>query len=158
MDEQPSQGPMAFASSIPLNSQRIRAAAVYCSDGRFGLQFDEFLQTHLGLPRYDRLALPGGPACLAAHFSTFREEEAAVEELRFLVKVHQLKTVVLIAHHNCAFYTQRLQTPELQLETQQREDLQKAISRVRAISSALVIQTFFARVHDDITVRFEVVS
>ena len=149
---------MVFESSVPLNPERIRAAAVYCSDGRFGLQFDEFLQNHLRLPRYDRLAIPGGPACLAAHFSTFREEEAAVEELRFLVEVHQLESVVLIAHQNCAFYTQRLQTPELQLETQQREDMQKAISRVQSISGNLEIQTFFARVHDDGTIRFEVVS
>ena len=29
----------------------------------------------LGLPRYDRLAVPGGAACLAGYFATYREEE-----------------------------------------------------------------------------------
>jgi hypothetical protein len=158
MDEQPPQGPTVFESSTAFSTEPLRAVAVYCSDGRFGLQFDEFLQDHLRLSRYDRLVIPGGPACLAAHFSTFREEEAAVEELRFLVEAHELESVILIAHQNCAFYTQRLQTPELQLESQQREDIQKAISRVPAISSNLEVQAFFARVHDDGTVRFEVIS
>lgn len=52
-----------FESSVGFDSNRIRAAAVYCSDGRFGEQFDDLLHNKLPLPRYDRLAVPGdGPA------------------------------------------------------------------------------------------------
>jgi hypothetical protein len=147
-----------FESSVRFDFNRIRAAAVYCSDGRFGDQFDELMHTALDLPRYDRLAVPGGAACLASHFATYREEEGVVEQLRFLVHVHGLERVVLIAHEDCAFYTQRLQVSTLQLETQQREDMKKAVGRVRTISSNLLVQAFFAHKTWDGTVLFESVE
>ena len=50
-----------FISTIGWDQARIRAASIYCSDGRFGEQMDEFLHQGLGLPRYDRIAVPGGP-------------------------------------------------------------------------------------------------
>ena len=42
-------------SAVPFDSSRIGAAAVYCSDGRFGEQCDDFVHHALQLPRYDRL-------------------------------------------------------------------------------------------------------
>src|SRR6516225_7323020 len=45
--------------------ERIGALALYCSDGRWGEAFDEFCHHHLMIPRYDRWAVPGGPAWLA---------------------------------------------------------------------------------------------
>lgn len=134
-----------YESSSHFESSRIQAAAVYCSDGRFGEQFDEFMHNGLGLPRYDRLAVPGGAACLARHFSTYREEEGVGEQLRFLVEVHKLERIVLIAHEGCAFYTERLNVSPLQLESQQSEDIQKAVKRVREIGSNLLVEAFFAR-------------
>src|SRR5688572_30457317 len=53
-----------FRSLVRYDPQRMHVAAMYCSDGRVGDHFDDFLQNGLGLPRYDRIALPGGPACL----------------------------------------------------------------------------------------------
>jgi len=147
-----------FESSVKYSADRIQAAAVYCSDGRFGDQFDELMHTALGLPRYDRLAVPGGAACLARHFAIYREEDGVSEQLRFLVKVHQLERVVLIAHQNCAFYTQRLQISPLHLETQQHEDMQKAVERVRSIGPNLRIEAFFARKKSNGTIHFEVVE
>lgn len=142
-------------SSTRFDENRVGAAAVYCSDGRFGEHFDEFLHNTLKLPRYDRLAVPGGAACLAGHFLAFREEEGMVEQLRFLVKVHGLERVVLIAHQDCAFYTERLHVPPSRLESQQREDLEAAAGRVRAFASGLFVEAFFARKQGDGTVRFE---
>lgn len=149
---------LAYESSVPFDEQRMRAVAVYCSDGRFGEQFDDLLQNALQLPRYDRLAVPGGAACLASHFTTYREEEGIVEQLRFLVEVHGLQRVVLIAHENCAFYSQRLHVPSLQLESQQKEDLQKAVRRVRSLSSQLKVSGFFARKLWKGTIQFEAVD
>ena len=65
---------MGFDSSIPFDESRIQAAAVYCSDGRWGGQMDEFLQGELALPRYDRLLVPGGAAVLAGG-ALWREAE-----------------------------------------------------------------------------------
>lgn len=143
-----------FESAVPYESARIRAAAVYCSDGRFGDQVDDFLHNHLGLPRYDRLAVPGGPACLASHFATYREEEGVIEQLKFLVGVHGLERVVLIAHQDCAFYTERLRTQPMVLEQQQLGDLRKAVRRVQGYGSRLVVEAYFARMEGE-RIRFE---
>ncbi|MBQ18380.1 MAG: hypothetical protein CMJ65_14780 [Planctomycetaceae bacterium] len=156
MDNQENQP--YYESPIKFDPSRIRAAAVYCSDGRYGEQFDDLMHTSLKLPRYDRLAVPGGAACLARHFAIYREEEGVSEQLRFLVDVHGLERVVLIAHDECAFYTQRLQVSPLQLEAQQREDLEKAVQRVRTIGPDLIVDVFFARKKASGAVHFEAVA
>lgn len=56
---------MTCESSVRYEKARIHAAALYCSDGRVGAHFDDSLHNGLSLPRYDRVSLPGGPACLA---------------------------------------------------------------------------------------------
>lgn len=139
-----------FESLIGYNPQRVQAVAVYCSDGRYGEQIDELMNRGLGLPRYDRLAVPGGAACLAGHFYTYREEEGVQEQLRFLVSVHKVRRVVLIAHQNCAFYTDRLHVASLQLETLQHQDLIKAARRVQRFGLDLQIDVFYARLKGDI--------
>ena len=55
--------PMAiFTSGERWQHERIGALALYCSDGRWGEAFDEFCHRRLLIPRYDRWAVPGGPA------------------------------------------------------------------------------------------------
>ncbi len=144
-----------YQSSVRFDENRIRAAAIYCSDGRFGEQIDDFLHNGLKLPRCDRLVVPGGAACLAGHFLAFREEDGLVEQLRFLIQVHDLQRVVLVAHQDCAFYSERLHVPSTGLESRQREDLQAAAGRLRSFSRSLAVDEFFARKHADGTVRFE---
>ena len=146
-----------YESKIPYEATRIRAAAVYCSDGRIGEHFDDFLQNGLKLPRYDRVALPGGPACLAAHPQAHLEEQGVVDELQFLVQVHGLKRIVLIAHSGCAFYTNRLELAEPRLELVQRADLVRAAAFVHRVTSLDDIRAYFAR-NTDGTIRFEQVQ
>jgi hypothetical protein len=145
----------AYRSSLRFDENRIRAAAVYCSDGRFGEHFEDFLHNGLGLRRYDRLVVPGGAACLAGHFLACREEDGLVEQLRFLIRAHGLQRLVLIAHQDCAFYSERLHVPAPQLETRQQEDMQIAVARIRSIARSLAVEAFFARKHPDGTIRFE---
>lgn len=144
-------------SPVPFDSRRIGAAAVYCSDGRFGVQVDDLLVNTLKLPRYDRLVVPGGAACLAGHFATYREEEGVAEQLRFLLSVHDVRRVVLIAHQECAYYTKWLHVPALQLEARQREDLGKAMRHVKRLAHDMHVEAFFARQHED-RVSFEPVD
>src|SRR5688572_11417651 len=135
-------------STIPYDARRIHAAAVYCSDGRIGEQFDEFLQQGLGLPRYDRVTLPGGPACLAGHEQAHLEERGVVDELKFLVEVHKLSRVVLIAHQGCAFYGNRLKLEEPRLELVQRADLVRAAAYVHRVTGLDRIEGYFARLRE----------
>jgi hypothetical protein len=143
-----------FESKTPYEPQRIHAAAIYCSDGRVGEHFDDFLQNGLNLPRYDRLALPGGPATLAEHPETRMEHAAVADELQFLVEVHGLQRVVLIQHQNCAFYTSRLNLPGFKAEQQQLEDVMRAADFVREITKVERVEAYFAR-RFDMHIRFE---
>lgn len=152
------QNQSCYESSVRFDGNRMRAVAVYCSDGRFGEQVDDLLHNALQLPRYDRLAVPGGAACLASHFVTYREEEGVLEQLRFLVRVHSLERVVLIAHESCGFYSNRLRVSPLRIETQQREDMKKAVRRVRALSRDLSVSAYYARLGGNSTVQFEPVE
>ncbi len=151
----PHAEPPGFESSVRFDENRIGAAAVYCSDGRFGEQFDDFLHNGLKLPRYDRLALPGGAACLAGHILASRDEDALLDQLRFLIRAHGLQRMVLIAHHNCAFYTDKLHVPPGQIETRQREDLHAAAERHPLGRPPSGDRRVFARRLPDGRVRFE---
>lgn len=148
---------MTYVSPIRYERARIHAAAVYCSDGRVGEHFDDFLQNGLSLPRYDRVSLPGGPACLAGHPQAHLEEQGVVDELRFLVEVHKLKRLVLIAHQGCAFYATRLELTEPRLELVQKADLVRAAAYVHRVTSLDAVEAYFARMTDG-RVRFEPVD
>src|SRR5438874_12336388 len=85
-----------FTAREPWNPERIHAMAIYCSDGRFGEAFDEFCQEGLGIPRYDRFAVPGGPLWLVTRdVSLMIPHSAARDQLQFLVKAHELSRIVL---------------------------------------------------------------
>ncbi len=120
-----------FTSTERWNAERIGAVAIYCSDGRWGEAFDEFCHRNLQLPRYDRLAMAGGPACFAPR--TERAKlccQAALDHLDFLVKVHELKRIVLITHYGCAAYAEQLhQEPD--------ECLPSQLADLRAVGETL---------------------
>jgi hypothetical protein len=135
----------SFVSQIAFDDRRVGAAAVYCSDGRYGEQMDEFLHVSLGLPRYDRLALPGGAGCLAGHLMTAYNEKLALErQLEFLIKAHALKRIVLIAHQGCGFYKD-LWTDGRTVEEQQRADLLQAAQQLGAANRGVSVEAYFAR-------------
>jgi hypothetical protein len=133
-----------YVSSVPFDADRVGAAAVYCSDGRFGEQMDEFLHSSLQLPRYDRVAMPGGAACLAGHMMVYHEKSAMEEQLAFLIRAHALTRIVLIAHENCGFY-KGLWIGQKTIEEQQREDLRKAASEIQSRNPGVTVEYYFAR-------------
>ena len=143
-----------FRSQLRYDPQRMHVAAVYCSDGRVGEHFDDFLQNGLGLPRYDRVALPGGPASLAGYAEARVAQEGAVDELKFLVEAHGLTRVVLIQHQGCAFYTARLKVGEQHMAALQRADLVRAAYFIRHVTALERIDAYFARKADG-AIEFE---
>jgi hypothetical protein len=138
-----------FESREPFDADRIHAAAISCSDGRWGRQVDDFLERGLVLPRYDRVAVPGGAGCLAGHLVSWKEEAAIEHQLALLVEVHGLTRVVLIAHQDCAFYSVRLRIAGPGLEKQQREDLVLASHRLRRAHPGIAVESWFARRKDE---------
>ena len=136
--------PPPFESSHPFDPDRIGAAAVYCSDGRYGEQFDDFLHNALRLPRYDRVAVPGGPGCLGGHVAAYRDEDVFVDQVEFLVRAHDLRRLVLIAHQDCVYYLERLSVPAAEVPARQRADLGRAAARLLRIRSSLAIEAYIA--------------
>ncbi len=132
-----------FTSSEPYKSQRIGAAALYCSDGRLGDHIDEFLHQGLGLPRYDRLTCPGGPVALADRMFALWDTRGVEEQLRFLVTAHSLEQVVLLGHQDCAYYRVRIGLAGDEAAAAQRQDLKRAATLIQHMSPAIVVSAYF---------------
>ena len=133
-----------YTATTPFEGKRVGAAAVYCSDGRFGEAMDEFLHEGLALPHYDRVAIPGGAACLAGHTCAYHQKNALERQLEFLIKSHGLRRVVLIAHDGCAFYKDLYLGPRTP-EQQQAADFSKAAMLIRTFAPSVDIDAYFAR-------------
>jgi hypothetical protein len=137
-----------YTSPILFEHERIGAAAVYCSDGRYGEQMDDFLHNCLGLPHYDRVAVPGGAACLAGHLLAMRERGAMDRQLKFLIESHALTRVVLIAHEDCGFYKANVHPHKLKqqpLEKLQSVDLKTVTDLLRDYNRNLEIDAYIAK-------------
>jgi hypothetical protein len=129
---------------------RIGAAAVYCSDGRWGDALDEFCHRHLLIPRYDRLAVPGGPAWLADTAEDSAMLRAARIQLGFLVQAHSLERLVLITHFGCAWYSQKLQQPQpTECLPAQIDDVRTAAATITSWFDGLRVDTYLAMRRDD---------
>src|SRR5437773_3543924 len=111
----------AYHAAERWHPERIGALALYCSDGRWGEAFDEFCHRHLQIPRYDRWAMPGGPAWLAGPPSEALVQAARVQ-LDFLVTTHELERIVLVTHFGCAWYSQKLKQPAEECLAEQFQD------------------------------------
>ena len=140
---------MCYISQLPYNADRVHAAALYCADGRVGEHFDDFMQNGLKLPRYDRIALPGGPACLAGYVQARLEEQGVVDELKFLIEAHKLSRVVLIQHEGCAFYQSRLGVRQQSMEQLQIADLTRAAFSIRHWTKLETIEGYFLRMRPE---------
>ena len=148
------RNPTVYESTLPYERHRLQAAAIYCSDGALGEEVDEFLHRGLGHPRYDRLAVPGGPACLAGRHITALKGHVVEHALRFLIAAHDLSLVVLITHEGCAHYSEKLRVADHAMVSEQRRDLGKAVRAVARIRQGLAVKAFLAR-RSGGRVRFE---
>ena len=146
-----------YVSRLAYEPARIFAAAVYCSDGRLGDHVDDFLHQGLGLPRYDRVACPGGPVSLSGRLAAHWEARGVEEQLRFLAQVHEIRKVVLIAHVGCAYYSHRLCLSPEAVEREQIEDLQKAGWTVDRMVPGIEVERYLLRVTGE-EVAFEAIG
>jgi hypothetical protein len=134
-----------FASRLPFTGRGCGALAVFCSDGRFASQINDFLQNGLQLHGCDRLVLAGGPGCLAGHFTNYRAEEGATAHLQFLARVHHLDRLILVAHDDCGFYRHFLGINEKDLLNRIKSDIRTAAFHVRGAAPQLKIEGYIAR-------------
>jgi hypothetical protein len=133
-----------FTSTERWHPERIGALAIYCSDGRWGEAFDEFCHKHLQIPRYDRLAVAGGPAALAPREGGTDLSRAARDQLDFLVRVHELEQIVLITHYGCAHYGHLLGQPPRECLPAQYDDVRAAAAQLRAWYPEIAVDGYLA--------------
>src|ERR1051325_2468930 len=142
--------PAAFTSTHTWTPERIRALAIYCSDGRWGEAFDEFCHEQLGLPRYDRFAVPGGPIWLTIrHVDLLTPYSAAREQLQFLVRAHELERIVLITHYGCAYYAELTGVGPGEAMAAQEEDLHTAARTLRGWYAGISVDAYLALREDE---------
>jgi hypothetical protein len=134
-----------FTATDLWNPERIHAMAIYCSDGRFGEAFDEFCHRSLKIPRYDRFAVPGGPAWINPSVSAAQDlYRSARAQLDFLVRVHDLERIVLITHSPCAFYAEHLQKDPHECLEAQFSDTHTAAQRLRLWFPKIQVEGYLA--------------
>ncbi|MCS7193205.1 MAG: hypothetical protein NZ937_09535 [Armatimonadetes bacterium] len=115
--------------------------AIFCSDERFAAATLEFLRRHLEIDRCDLMVVAGGPAFIP------QNETALIERLELLLKAHEIKQVIIIAHDDCGYYKhhhKRL-SPQM-LKEKQRDDLLTALKAFQA--KVIRARAFFAFVEN----------
>jgi carbonic anhydrase len=146
----------SFAARTPWNDQRPGALVVCCSDGRWHTQVEEFIRT-LVSDRPDLYVVPGGPAGLSVWSSSFDEANVAEKSLRFLAEQHQLRSVWLIAHSDCAYYRTKYHPHDHEfIVRRQREDLKRATETIFRWYPQITVHQIFAR-RDDSRVLFDLI-
>src|SRR6516225_10325335 len=150
------EGTIELGPPLPMTSyhamerwqpERIGALALYCSDGRWGEAFDEFCHKHLQIPRYDRWAVPGGPAWLATSDQNEAFFQTAREQFDFLVRFHELEQVVLITHFGCAYYGHKLEKAPRECLQAQRDDVRTAMHTLHRWYPDIRVEAYLAMRH-----------
>lgn len=134
----------AFVARTPFSAERPDTLVVYCSDGRWHAQIEEFVYSHCS-QRADVYAVPGGPAGFNLWRSTLNEAKVAEQAMRFLREHHELESAWLVAHEGCAYYRTKygpLSPPFIR--QRQLEDLDRARDTILGWYPSLIVRKVYA--------------
>ncbi len=154
-----------FVSANAWQTERPHIMIISCSDGRYQLSLDEFLDKHLGITYYDRLYAPGGPGALASSTLSYFRGEQFRQESAFLIDAHSLEEIIFIFHGpmpqegpsdaTCADYRRKMHGAGTQeIYRQQEADLQEALKAVIKANKDIRVRAFRAEVRADRRVQF----
>jgi hypothetical protein len=103
----------------------MNALFVGCSDGRIAARLG-MLQADLAEPNADRLIVPGGPLVFTR---PGMERRVALDCLRTQLDVHDIRTIYLVSHQDCAAYGRALGG----FGFDQQELLERDLQRVKSL-------------------------
>ncbi len=133
-----------FIAAEPFSAARPDTLVVYCSDGRWHAQIEEFIRAQCS-ERADVYAVPGGPAGFNLWGSTLGEAKASEQAIRFLRDHHQLESAWLIAHEGCAYYRTKYGPLEARyIRQRQLEDLSRARDAIHRWFPDLVVRNVYS--------------
>jgi hypothetical protein len=137
-----------FEAATPWSADRPETLVVCCSDGRWHAQVEEFVRAEVS-ERPDLYALPGGAAAFDPWSSSFEQARVLEESFRLLAKYHDLRSVWLIAHENCAYYyAQHGQLDPGAMLRRQCDDLERACGVLRDWHPRLTVRKIYAALED----------
>jgi len=136
-----------FRSPLPWSNRSTEALIISCSDHRFQMHFDAFLQKGLGLGSFSRFALPGGPQfLLAADMPMF--EKAGRRWTKFLTRNLDIREIICLAHEDWLRYKNMTIRPLNipLLKERQTADLRKARLVSQEMFPKVGVRMFYAHV------------
>lgn len=137
-----------FLATTPWSTDRPETLVVCCSDGRWHAQVEEFVRAAVS-ERADLYAVPGGPAAFDPWSSSFEQARVLEEAFGLLAKYHDLRSVWLIAHENCAYYRHKHgHLDEPSLRRRQHDDLDRAAGVLADRHPHLAIRKIYAALED----------
>ncbi|MCS6861368.1 MAG: hypothetical protein NZT92_13715 [Abditibacteriales bacterium] len=140
----------AFGSPIAWHKEFADTLVLYCADGRFVRQCEDFLTNGLKVATCDHFVVPGGAGWLVLDALTLHAYDAAREHIGFLVQAHALQRAVLIAHEDCGFYRHRFPHATAdELFQAQIKDLRQAATTLRGWFPQLTVEMYYARVEGE---------
>jgi hypothetical protein len=135
-----------YHSAIPFGPPPIDCIVVYCCDGRFVDQIEDFLHNGLDLGDFDRLVVPGGAGRML--------DPSPMAKLQFMIHAHRLTRVVLIQHEDCGYYNHERHIAGDAQKTQRAADVRQVIAQIESDFPKVRIDAFDA-VLDEGEVAFE---
>lgn len=130
-----------YTSRIPFGPPAIECIVVYCCDGRFVDQIEEFLHQGRKLLDFDRLVIPGGAGRLL--------DPSPMDKLRFMVHAHGLRRVILFQHDDCGFYNHERGIAGDAQRRQRRRDAQIVAERLLDEFPGLEVDVYDAVLNGD---------
>jgi len=118
-------------------------AAVFCSDERFIDESMSFIKYSLNIKSFDLIVTAGGCTFINA------DTEALMDNLRFLVKEHNVERLVLISHQDCKYYKKKFQdADDKTIIASQLQDLQSAKTKLEKLFPGICTETYFAFIEE----------
>lgn len=134
----------SFIAPTPWNPERPKTLVICCSDGRWHAQVEDFLDV-AAAKRPDMCVLPGGPAAFSLWSARFDEGHTLEKNFKFLAKHHDLESIWLIAHQNCAYYATKYPYRDAaEMLKRQLEDLEQARKTIEHWQHGLEIHKVYA--------------
>lgn len=136
-----------FRSPVAWREEFADTLVLYCADGRFVPQCEDFLMNGLQVKTCDHFVVPGGAGWLVLDALTFHAYDAAREHIGFLVQAHSLKRAILIVHEDCGFYRARFPNATVEaIYAAQIKDLRQAATTLTVWFPQLTVERYYARV------------
>lgn len=153
-----------YKSQAPFAERESAVLVIACNSNVFLPYTREFLEKHLGLSEgsYDLLAVPGGAQFLLLTEYLPKFAWVGHRWVKFLVERHRLRKIIVIAHQDCAWYSEERLVPQFlqkfgvgrSFQERQREDLREIVQALRHLSLPITVEAYYAEKSADGFVQF----